>query len=120
MTHKTDRSDTVTEDRVFDFFEMSQHLLTLIKLENSILEACGCFSLEAYLSHRDRLLKQYEEQAYALLSSINDSQQEPDGLHRLLIDEVSSLNSALNDNTARKVRTFESLIRNKAGDASWH
>lgn len=111
--------DPSSEDMVFEFLEMSQRLLSLIKHENSILEECGILSMENYLSHRDALLKLYEQKAFSLLSML-DAGESIGGIQQLMLEEVASLQKALNDNTNRKFRSLESTISAYEGDASWH
>ncbi|HNS44101.1 MAG TPA: hypothetical protein PKH37_02600 [Alphaproteobacteria bacterium] len=111
--------DNVSEDMVFEFLEMSQRLLSLIRHENSILEECGILSMENYLAHRDALLKLYEQKAFLLLSQLDDGVT-PKEMHKLMLEEISSLQKALNDNTTRKFRSLENTLSSYEGDASWH
>lgn len=114
-----DTQRTNVEDMIFEFLDLSQKILTLIKHENVILEQCGCLSLEAYLAHRNSLLQSYEENARFLIehSIGNDAH---DATRDLLAAELSAVQSALTDNTTYQFKSLENKISLTKGDASWH
>ncbi|HRK96948.1 MAG: hypothetical protein KDJ26_02490 [Alphaproteobacteria bacterium] len=114
-----DIQNSSAEDMVFEFLEMSRHLLSLIEHENKILEECGCLSIEAYLQHRDALLKAYEQKATNLMTAIELSAS-PQGVNQLMVEEIASLKQALNDNTHYKFKNLEKVISCGSGDAAWH
>lgn len=107
------------EDRVFEFLEMSQKILTLIKHENIILEKCGCLSLESYLDHRNALLKSYEQNARLLIeNSVIDA--EDSATRQLLASELSAVKAALSDNTTYQFESIKNKISLTKGEKSWH
>lgn len=116
---RSNRQIDSMEDRIFDFLDLSQRILTIIKHENAILQECGCLSLEAYLDHRNSLLKNYEENAQALIEASIASSSE-DTTRHLLISELSAVKSAISDNTVYQFKNLENKISLKKGDQSWH
>lgn len=107
------------EDRIFEFLELSQKILTLVQHENAILESCGCLSLKSYLEHRDNLLHNYEKKAESLINfSINEDIHE--GTKNLLISELSAVKTALQDNTEHRFKNLESSISLNKGEKLWH
>jgi len=111
--------DNVSEDAIFEFLEMSQRLLSLIKHENSIMEVCGILSMENYLAHRNDLLRLYEKKAFGLLALL-DEEKSCSPMHKLMLEEVSLLQKALDDNTTKKFQSLEKTISSYSGDTSWH
>lgn len=107
------------EDRVFEFLEMSRRLLSLIEHENKILETCGALSIESYLLHRDELLKDYESKAAGLIERLQ-ADNGNNGADQLMIEEITTLKQALNDNTRYKFQSLEKELTGYTGDASWH
>lgn len=116
---KNNRQIESIENRIFDFLDLSQKILTIIKHENAILQECGCLSLEAYLEHRNSLLKNYEENAKALIEDSISSSSE-DVTRHLLISELSAVRSAISDNTVYQFKNLENKISLKKGEQSWH
>jgi hypothetical protein len=116
---QNDNDFNSVEDRVFEFLEMSQKILALVKHENIILEKCGCLSLESYLEHRDALLRNYEQNARFLIEhSVADAK---DSTTRLLLaSELSAVRAALSDNTTYQFESLKNKISLTKGEKSWH
>jgi hypothetical protein len=107
------------EERIFQFLELSQKLLTLVQHENSILQTCGCLSFESYLEHRNSLLINYEEAATKLIAdSLQDSVDEKARL--ILSSELSAVRDALSDNTVQMFQSLKKRYAEKDEVQSWH
>ncbi len=116
---KNNQSTDCVEDRVFEFLELSQKILTLIKHENAILQECGCLTLQAYLEHRNALLQSYEEDARHLIeNALSDKTQ--DATKNLLASELLAVKTALSDNTTYQFKSLENKISLTKGEKSWH
>ncbi len=107
------------DDMVFDFLDLSQKILTIIKHENAILQECGCPSLESYLKHKTTLLKNYEETAKVLIEHSLTALEE-DATRDLLIAELSEVKAAIIDNTTYQFKNLGSKTSLKKGAQSWH
>jgi hypothetical protein len=107
------------EDRVFEFLELSQKILTLVKDENAILESCDFLIMEAHLEHRSVLLKRYEDKAKTLIEDVMSDSAQIDA-KRLLLSELSAVQEALTDNTVYRFNSIQSSLSLKDGDSKWH
>ncbi len=107
------------EDRIFEFLELSQKILTLAKYENEILKTSGFMSMEAYLEHRSILLKKYEDNAKILIEDvINDSiYTDAKGF---LSAELSAVQFALTHSNAYRFNSIQNSPSLKDGDRKWH
>jgi hypothetical protein len=107
------------EDRIFEFLELSQKILTLVKHENAILESCGFLTIEAYLEHRSALLKSYEDNAKTLIEDVISESIHIDA-QNILSSELSAVQAALTDNTAYRFNSIQNSPSLKDGDSKWH
>lgn len=107
------------EDRIFEFLELSQKILTLVKHENGILESCGFLTMEAYLEHRSALLKSYEANAKMLIEDVASESVHIDA-KSLLASELSAVQAALTDNTVYRFNSIQNSPSLKDGDSKWH
>lgn len=107
------------EDRIFEFLELSQKILTLVKHENAILESCGFLTMEAYLEHRSALLKNYEDHAKTLIEDVMTENSHLEAKN-LLSSELSAVQAALSDNTAYRFNSIQNSPSLKNGDSKWH
>lgn len=107
------------EDRIFEFLELSQKILTLVKHENAILESCGFLTMEAYLEHRSALLKSYEDNAHILIADVMTENSHLEA-KSLLSSELSAVQAALNDNTVHRFNSIQNSPSLKNGDSKWH
>ncbi len=117
MTTQNDKPDM--QEQVFDFLDMSQRILALVKHENAILESCGCLSMEAYLEHRNALLEHYELSAKNIIENSDDTKTSDD-LKFMMAAELSAVRDALSHNTAQQFRTLENKLSRYQGDDVWH
>lgn len=107
------------QEQVFDFLDMSQRILALVKHENAILESCGCLSMEAYLEHRNALLQHYELSAQKIIEN-TDETGTTDDLKFMMAAELSAVRDALSHNTTQQFRTLENKLSRYQGDDVWH
>ena len=116
---ESDKAIYSVEDKIFEFLELSQKILTLVKHENAILESFGCLSIESYLEHRNALLQNYEEEARTLIE---------DGLkvdidiqtRQLLVSELSAVKNAITDNTVHRFKSLKNTVSLRKGDSVCH
>lgn len=107
------------EDRIFEFLELSQKILTLVKNENAILESCGFLTMEAYLEHRSALLKSYEDNANLLIADVMAENSHKEA-KSLLSSELLAVQAVLTDNTAHRFNSIQNSPSLKNGDSKWH
>ena len=107
------------EDRIFEFLELSQKILSLAQHENAILGSSGCLTMEAYLAHRSALLKSYEENARNLIEDAISERLHLDA-KSLLASELSAVQNTLADNTIYKFNSIQNSPSLKDGDSKWH
>lgn len=107
------------EDRIFEFLELSQKILTIVKHENAILESCGFLTMEAYLAHRSVLLKNYEDNAKILIEDVISESVHLDAKN-LLSSELTAVQTALTHNTAYRFSSIQNSPSLKNGDSKWH
>lgn len=107
------------EDRVFEFLELSQKILTLVKHENSILGSLGCLTMEDYLERRNTLLKSYEQNAKLLVEEMISESIHIDAKN-LLTSELSSVQAALTENSAYGFNTIQNSHSLNNGERKCH
>ncbi len=113
------KENDVIQEKIFDFLDMSQRILALVKHENVILESCGCLSMEAYLEHRNVLLQHYELSAKEIIDGTCDADASED-LKCMMAAELSAVRDALSDNTTQQFRTLQNKLSRYQGDDVWH
>ncbi len=99
----TSSSNSVALDqRLNDFMQLSQNLLAIIGLENSILLEDGELTFENYIQKKVTLMRQFENQAQNLLHDMVDGGA---GHTRtaVLMDEIRRIRDALTVNSAFQI-----------------
>lgn len=98
------------DDQLTNFLDLSNHLLTIIQHENAILAETGELTFEHYIQKKVALMRDFENQAQILLSTIiEDVSGNPRS--RLLMDEVKRIRDALTVNSAYQMDTIQKRTR---------
>jgi hypothetical protein len=95
----TSPADLSLDQRLNDFMQLSQSLLAIIGLENSILLEDGEFTFETYIQKKVDLMRQFENQAQNLLHDMIDGGA---GQTRtaVLMEEVKRIRNVLTVNSS--------------------
>ena len=98
------------DQRLNDFMQLSQSLLAVIGLENSILLEDGEFTFESYIQKKVDLMRQFENQAQNLLHDIVDG-----GVGHtrtaVLMEEVRRIRNALTVNSSFQLDQIRSRTK---------
>ncbi len=98
------------DQRLNDFMQLSQSLLAVIGLENSILLEDGEFTFETYIQKKVGLMRQFENQAQNLLHDMVDG-----GVGHtrtaVLMEEVRRIRNALTVNSSFQLDQIRSRTK---------
>jgi hypothetical protein len=108
--------------KIDDFLDLSQHLLAIVNLENSVFLDHGDLTLEAYVQKKMALMASFEEQARNLLETLQrDSNTKDEQV--MLVHEIRKIRSALQVNSTYQMNMLKKRLTAKnagfAADPAW-
>lgn len=111
-TSSASPASTTVEDRVTQFLELSQDILSLVRHENAILLERGELSFEAYVMRKVALMGDFEKEARNLLGILSGNRAKMNS-QALLIEEIRRVRDALKINSGYQLDMIRARMQEK-------